>query len=262
MTNVQTYFERQKLSGILYIKNIQNNTALPILQQMSFLNQKYDSEILLELDNNVLSFEIYSDVLFIKTDNYIIIEKMVYENGGFVTPKTDNNIIQYNTHSFNKPSNFVKKDFSYYFVLLDTLEITPLSSTDITLYPKIYKFDISNYELEQLWPISNADITSTFQINNGIQYIEASSVNLTHSENNDVFGLSYIINDQNKLPSMVHHIIDIKSNIDFIKSTIYTPHDESYSLITSYNSNLNSVGYVPLSSTAPQFDAATNELIF
>ena len=46
-----------------------------------------------DINNNVISFDIVYDMYFIQTNTAFIIDKLVFDNGIYLSPKTPNNVL-------------------------------------------------------------------------------------------------------------------------------------------------------------------------
>lgn len=69
------------IQGTLYMRNIYSTQIEPVSSALSAVFLKYNDEpdILNEINNNIITFDIIKDVMFIETPNYLIIEKYKFD---------------------------------------------------------------------------------------------------------------------------------------------------------------------------------------
>tara|TARA_B100000470_G_C19492022_1_gene259195 strand:- start:74 stop:505 length:432 start_codon:yes stop_codon:yes gene_type:complete len=69
------------LTGTLFMRNIYSTVIDPVSAALSAVFLKYHDtpEIMRQINHNILDFDIIGDVLFIKTPDYLIIEKYKFD---------------------------------------------------------------------------------------------------------------------------------------------------------------------------------------
>jgi hypothetical protein len=78
--------ERRDTTGTIHMRNIYSTQIEPLSSALSAVFLKYhdDVDVLNEINNNILNFDIIKDILFLETPNYLIIEKYDFD---FTTEK-------------------------------------------------------------------------------------------------------------------------------------------------------------------------------
>jgi hypothetical protein len=229
-----------ELNGKLMIKNTANKSVNTLLNTLPYINTKYSSNILDELQNNILKFDISNDILFIETPSYLTINKLVYLNGEFTDPKKISYSIEHSTNNFDKISNTFKSVFDVYYYKLVIYE--SISDNNFVIYPEIYKFDIINCINNKIFPKTSSDITnnlSFFTISGGnVRYVSSASPTLTYSSRNNIFNASFLLKDQNDM--FVLHEIDftINNTVEFLSHVAKSP---SINNMSNIFSSLNTV---------------------
>jgi hypothetical protein len=239
------------LSGVLMIKNSSSGNILPILDTLPYLTNKYPSYVIDELVDSVIKFEVSNSFLFVETYNYLVIEKILFNNGTFEDPKSKGIYVQHSDNTYSKLSNRFKVDNSvYYYKLVYTATDTP---TNFLLYPQIYKFDMLNMENRVIFPSPNDTINNFFNVSGGdIQYVMADDAVITHSSRNDIFNISFLLKDQNNVPRIYSLDYYLNPLPIFISNNVYDFAINSMSNI--FNNSLPSTIYMYLSSpTVPSF---------
>jgi len=85
--------------GKIMVKNQDTRTVDTITNSLPYLTTKYDAVIVAELEDEVERFEVSTDILFIETTNYLVIDKVKYVDGVFVKPQTPNIAYQINQNN-------------------------------------------------------------------------------------------------------------------------------------------------------------------
>jgi hypothetical protein len=239
-------------NGILMVKNIFTREVLPISQAFSYIPTKfgYDADILTQIENNVIEFEIVQDIIIIKTKNYTIFDKIKIENFEFVDPKTDSIVIEHSTTPFDKISNRYKLNNFIYFCKM--VEVGSLSSNDYIVYPEIYELDVINFKNTQIYPDMNLNNLEFFNISGAeVSYTLLDTPTITHSSVSNTFNISFLLKDQNHMFSI--HELDfhlspdviftsnniIRSNLDRISNNLSDLSTLTVYLSTQYTQNLN-----------------------
>jgi hypothetical protein len=228
------------LNGKIFIRSSSDKSVNSLLNTLPYLTIKYNSNILQELNNNVIRFEVIYDVLCMETKSYFTINKLLYVNGKFIDPKTISYYITHSTNDYNKISNRFKKDFDIYYY---TTKLFETYNNNLVIYPEIYRFDTINFKNYKIFPKTNSDIEnnlSFFTISSqNIRYVKVDTPTLTYSSRNNVFNMSFLIKDQNDMFEI--HEIDFYTNpnVEFLSHKRNTVNISNYSNILSSLDNLN-----------------------
>jgi hypothetical protein len=234
-----TIDDNYNYNGTIFIKNSQTKVSGTLLSQIPYLENKFLPEIVEELDNHVVSFDLVVDTLIIETENYLTINKLNYSNGEFIDPKTNSFYIQHSETPYDKISNRFKKDYDVFYCKMNTLQ-TSITSNDFMLYPEIYKLDALNFKHTLIFPQELSQITDFFKISGGdIRYTTVDTPHFTYNSRNNLFNISFLLKDQNGLPSLHNIDLEIGSDISFIDHISNVINVDNYSTILSSSDELN-----------------------
>jgi hypothetical protein len=254
----QNFIDRNNLHGQIFIKNIYTNDIKEFTQQLPYVSIKYPYTVVDELSSKVLNFIMYNNTYFIQTLNYIVIDKVIFESEIYADPKTSNTILIYNTDYFNKITNFFRIGLDVYYAILSSYSNEYLNTPNVFVYPTIYKFDTAKHQNIKLFPADDSQITNIFSLcGNNIPLTDINTPRLTYTSINDLFCLSFIANNQNKIPTVYNHLFEIKTTVTFLSSYIYRLNNCSTTL--SMDTLEDSVAFV-LSSMEPVI--SSNELVY
>lgn len=236
---------RYDLPGTIYIKNTYTKEVLPVVDSLVYLTNRYNSSVIGQL-SAVYKFEIANDTIFIQTKSYLIIDKIDFQSGSFVNPKTTPTYITL-SGDYQKLSNRFKLKDKVYYCLTKS---GPISSNNFNLYPEIYEYNLTTNKNVKIFPINISDITDFFSVSGqNVRYESVEEPTLTHSSRNNIFNTSFLLKDQNNNFYLHEYDFDISPSVKFISHNRYkpTPDQTSNTFDLTYLSNLN----VFLSSSAP-----------
>ena len=244
------YNDRMDLNGVLFVRNVSTNVTTPLLTEFSYISSKYNASVFSQL-SSVNRFEIAYDTLCIETDNYLIFEKVKYENSTFLNPKTLTYVIEHDTNDVNQLSNRFKVGTDVYYCVLNSTT-TAISSNNYILYPDIYRYDTLTNKNVKIFPINDSDFTSNtqfFSVSGGnVRFPIVEKPILVYNSTNDIFSLSFLIKDQNEMVALNEYDFIINPNVSFLRHNAYFGSFESYS--NAFNDNYSTLLDVYLSSSA------------
>lgn len=199
-------FEMKNTGGSLYFRDVATGNVTPFLESVGIqFNNKYSTEILKEIENEVLDFNIFNDIIWIKTTNYIIFENLRYEDTKFVYTGTSENYIKYGNKKYldniTNPFIFENRNYS----LIAHLSTINSESNNYYIIPIIYKIDHDTVIKEKIFPFENSDLT-IYQNNSALNSIKLSRINkptLTYNTRNDLFCIMATIEDPNQFSSII-----------------------------------------------------------
>lgn len=194
------------LSGVLLVKNAATNQVDTLSASLSATFAKYSEAVRSELyGNSVMHVNVYYDTLAIRTNNYLVFDKInVSDVGVFEKPGTANNYITAIKDSYTSLSNTFHIEnqdtvWAYKTVLSPILS----ASNSKTIYPQIYKYNITTNKLERKYPglfTTAQEISSLFcNVLSGINIIQVSDASLTYASLNDKFNATWTAIDLNGL---------------------------------------------------------------
>jgi hypothetical protein len=244
-----TYNDRMDLNGILFVRNGSTNTTRPLLTEFSYISSKYNASVFSQL-SSVNRFEIAYDTLCIETDNYLVFEKVKFENSTFLNPKTIAYVIEHSTNDVDRLSNRFKVGTDVYYCVLNSTTPT-ISSNDYIIYPDIYKFDTLTNKNTKIFPINDSDFTSNtafFSVSGGnVRFDIVENPVLVYNSTNDIFSLSFLIKDQNEMIALNEYDFIINPDVSFLRHNAYFGSFESYS--NTFTTNYSTLLDVYLSSS-------------
>jgi len=206
------------LNGKIFVKNHSNRLVYKLEEALPHILTRYASASS-ELVNNIQDFQISKDVLVIKTPSFLIIDKLVEDNGVFINPKTNIFQLTHSTNQFDKVSNRFSTDSGIYFCRLSAL------SSDITnnfsIYPEIYKHDPNTSKTTRVYPISAETVLNDFKlIDENIRYVSSDDPKLTYNSRNDIFTVAFLLKDQNEMFEMHSISFEGSSDVQILQRTI------------------------------------------
>ena len=248
-TGNTSYNERYDLNGNIFIKNMATQTVNDLTSEFYYLSSRYTPSAYRQL-SAISKFEINSDTLFIETDNYLVFEKINYEDSKFNPPVAVVYEIQHNASALNKLSNRFKVGSDVYYCVLQTTT-SAISSNNYLLYPEIYKFDTLSHRNHKIFPITPSDYlnhTDFFSVSGGdVRFTRSEKPTITYAKKNDIFNISFLLKDQNDMVALHEYDFRLTPDVQFLKHNVYFGTFESYSNIM--NANYNSTVGVYLSAT-------------
>ena len=239
----KTQAERQALAGKMFIKNQSYSSSYPLSTALGVIFNKYSSSVKTELYNNIKDFDIVYDTIVAETENYLIFDKITYEDGIFISPLTRNTVYA-RANSLNRFSNrfFNEKSKTLTFISLD--QAPTLSASNYkSIYPSIYVYDIITNVTTKIFPKIDTDINSLFNLENifagdcDLNIVKTQKPVLTYNSFNDVYKLTFIGEDNNGL----FHIFDygfylFDTQVSFIESKYYK-HTKNINTTNFINNN-------------------------
>ena len=190
---------KRNLEGSIYVKNQAYSLAVPLSTALIKTFNKYSQNVKVEIYNKPKDFDIIYDTVVIETENYLVFDKISYDEGEFQSPATKNTALQvlsgtylskFSNRFFNEvdktitfcvvsPFEYQKDYFVYTANLSSEIEITqndePLvgytgaeylsSGNKKALIPTIYEYRIKDNSCKKLFPTSaNFNLTSLFSL--------------------------------------------------------------------------------------------------
>ena len=209
---------KDQLEGKLFVKTPTKSLSEPVSSALGVVFNKYSSQVKTEIYNSPKNIEIFYDNICVETDNYIVIDKIVYENDTFVTPSTKNNVYALTDSDISPFSNkfYNEKDNSLIFCTIR--QVNSLSATNTkALYPYITRYSFDTGISENVYPKNTSDSVLAYSFNLSSLFTNAFNVNivsvkkpaLSFNSFNDVYKLTYTGIDNNNL----FHLFDISFDI-------------------------------------------------
>lgn len=222
---------KDQLQGRAFVKRPDKSQSEPLSSALSVIFNKYSTPVKEEVYNSPNNIEIFYDNICVETDNYIVIDKIVYENGEFIAPSTKNNVFTLTNRDVSPFSNkfYNEKDNTLMFCTIQ--QVNALSATNTkAFYPNITKYNLETGISENVYPKNTTDnvlsytfnLSSLFSINFNVNIVSVKKPALSYNSFNDVYKLTYMGMDNNNL----FHLFDISfdivnSDIRFLDAKFY-----------------------------------------
>lgn len=201
------------VNGALLVRNTYTKDVLPILEALPYLSIKLNNDIITQIEDKVVSFDVVSDILVLETENYLTISQIKFENGYFQNPNPAIYTQEHTSGNFDKISNRVRNKFDIIFCKFITTE--PISSNNFILYPEIYKYNTTSRTIETLYPISTSD-TSFFNVSGGnVRYISADAPIITYNSKTNSYNISLGLRDSNDSLTIHNYPFYLNPNVTF-----------------------------------------------
>lgn len=211
---VLTNEDKRSLAGKIYIKNQRFSHSQPISAALSNILTKYSDTIQNDINNNIVDFDIINDCIFLQTPNNLLIDKISYVDGEFNIPNTRNTLFAINSAiKTNQFSNrfYIESTNNVYFTIFETVSTSYTTNESLAknywyIVPNIYAYNTHTGKYNKLFPTQSTEQTlSSFRTslsgttNNNFAAEKIQTPFLTYNKLNDVFKLTYIVNDLNEL---------------------------------------------------------------
>ena len=185
----ENYFTRLSSHGTIYVRNAYTKEVKSLQTTFSYLSTTLLSSVYNEL-SGVSSFEVVGDTMFIQTDNNLIVQKILFDNGAFVNPKKSTYVTSFNDNPYQKVSKRFKKKDKVYYARLD-VETYPVVSNDFKIYPTIYEIDTTKH-IKKIYSVGG--LTNFYTVSGGSEaYIKAEEPMFTYDNRSDQYNISFLM---------------------------------------------------------------------
>jgi len=266
ITENNNIFKSKNNLGEIFVKDVITGEVSHLSSGLAVqLKTKY-IDFINEIYNKVLDFNIYNDFIWIKTENYLIFEKLSYENTGYVYSGTGENYIQRinseNTITISDPFIFENREYS----IIAQLSVINNNSNSFILRPDIYKINYYNPKLEKM---SN-DYSDAFYQNDGnanpIKFRKFTKCLVNYNSRNNKYAILASFEDSNGL----FYIYELKfdfNGYEMLNQTckMYRHSDEQTLRTINFYDNPSLSQFLfnsPTGNVTPTFNQPEGELIF
>ena len=160
LTADKSIFDKQNLYGKLYFRNAYSSVIAPLEEMYEGLFVKYinDAVIYDELKNKVKDFDVFGDVIVVRTENYLIVEKYFLDpETGYVkagpTPKIMFKVSSPAYEKISKP--WFYEEGNELFVVQTKLHPYVKGSNFKLIYPDITVVNLDNLNITKAFPNSD-----------------------------------------------------------------------------------------------------------
>jgi len=204
-TLYETKFETY---GDFYFRNSNSSIIMPVSAALSGVFIKYPTEISNEIQNKLINFDIYYDVLQLETENYLIFDRIEfnYDTDQIKSSSTNELYIKRGLYKkFEKISTvwFNEKDNELIFAKTNLYPLVSATNAKI-IYPTIYAMNLNKTRIIQLYPSLTPDITqlsafSFVQTNLNVQMTSIDKPIMSYSSESGIYSITYITRDTSDL---------------------------------------------------------------
>jgi hypothetical protein len=194
-------FELRNSKGKIYVRDIVtgNITSLSSALSIQLLN-RYSDIINFEINNKVIDFNVFNNFLWIKTENYLLFEKINYNNI-FAYSEVNPSYINYSNgvylDNISNPFIFEKRDYC----MIVQLSGTNTSSNNFCIIPIIYKINYGTLQKTKIFPLENTNI-SIFENDNSVNDVKLAKIEtpvIVYNSRNDKYCILNTLEDQNQM---------------------------------------------------------------
>jgi len=209
-------YDRNLLSGQIFVKNVKTKEINTITSIMDYLASSLGASFY-QL-SSTKAFEIYNNVFFLETENYLNIFNIEYDNSDFVPSKDKSHVIPL-SGTFEKVSNRFKIGTEVLYCVTEKL----LGG----IIPNLYRYNPNTNINEKVFSKTNAGFVETdYNIDSIYTHIDAPT--LTHSSRNNILKVSFLAKDQNEYFSIHEYDFDYQPTPTLITHKVLE-FDNSYS---------------------------------
>lgn len=260
--------EKKTLDGRLYVKNGTYSTSEPVSAALKGVVSKYSTAVQDQVNHDLVDFDIIQNTIFLETKSNLIIDKIVHEDGEFVAPSTVNTF--YSVNSANGVETFTNRFYveetgRVYFARFrddSNNSCETVADNYKAVYPEIYEYSIANNTTTKVYPESELDSSlSAFELNiineNERNYTPDSvhTPKIAYNSRNDLFKVTYIVNDKNDFT----HMVDVSFRMADNKLTVVDSNRyETLNTIVRTSTFGNFTSFSQISSTGGSYSKDTD----
>lgn len=223
----------QSLTGAAFARSAGSAASVKLSAALTNTITKYNAYVKSEVNDNLIDFDVIYDSIFLRSKNVLVIDKIAYDETGYVKPSTKNTYFTTDPdNNFNKISNcfFNETNNTVTFAIMN--EFSELSgSINKIIYPSIYRYKIGSNETSKIWPVNTyADVKalSSLYVTSGIGTLSANIVTITepkivYNSKNDVWKLTLVGKDLNNFPYVYDYTMRERNSLfETVSSKCYT----------------------------------------
>lgn len=184
--------------GEIYVKDIVSGRVTHLSSALMDVVEKYSESIQYELINAVESFNIYNDIVYFRTANYFVVDRIKYDGQQITYANAYNS---YFTISASKPTVNISNPFFFergeysVFCVLSTLSA---DYNESVVLPSVYKIDYNTANITKI-QFDSLNIND-FKNVLPIKISKIARPVLTFNSRNDIYAIVATLYDQNNLP--------------------------------------------------------------
>jgi len=243
VTEAESLYEaRNKVYGSFYFRNNNSSTLLPVSAALSGVFIKYNSEIREDVNNRIINFDMFYDLLFIETENYVLFEKLYFnyeDNMLYGNARADTVIYKGDHRDFEDISlpwlNEARKEL---FFVKTTLFHDLSCSNQKIVYPEIYTVNINSGDVVKLYPfnkhVTREDVNTYSLIETDpyvkINIVETEKPLINYNDDTNYYVISFLGKDVSNLfyvyRTSFKYIVD---KLEIVENSFFKPRVDVYS---------------------------------
>lgn len=225
------------LTGGAFVRQLGKTTSIRLSSALSATINKYNAYVQDEVNDKLVDFDIIYDSVFLKSKNVLLIDKIQFDDTGYITPTTKNTFYVTNSaNHFNKVSNrfFKEDDNTVTFAIMAEFPVLSGSINKI-IYPNIYRYNIVTNKTTKLWPINTYSDVQAVSAHYSLPDIRSehgsvsanmitiSEPSLVYNSKNGVWKLTFIGKDLNSFPHIFDYTLKERNTyIETLSSRVYS----------------------------------------
>jgi hypothetical protein len=243
VTEAESLYEaRNKVYGSFYFRSNNSSALLPVSAALSGVFVKYTPDILEEVNNKIVNFDMFYDLLFIETENYVFFEKLYYDFASgsiYGNARADTLIYKGANPEFEDISlpwlNEAKKEL---FFVKTTLFNNLSCSNQKIIYPEIYTVDINSGDVVKLYPgskhVTREDV-NTYSLTEidphvKINIIETEKPLINYNDETNYYVISFLGKDVSNLFYVYRTSFKyIADKLEIVENNFFKPRVDVYS---------------------------------
>lgn len=222
--------------GTLYFRNGSSTTIVPVSAALSAVFVKYPENIVNEINNNLISFDIFYDTIFFETEHFVIFDTLKFNRIAEI-PVQGSGKLNYLTKEINEPfertSNVWFDEFEKNIYICRMTLLPENSATNKKIvYPKIFIYDLKTEAFTQIYPLkkdsqltfNDLRIFSLADKNINLEIVEIDHPILSYNNDSNTFKLTYVGRDTSFCPYVIiNEFSYIAGVVKIISVTLYKP---------------------------------------
>jgi hypothetical protein len=239
--------ERAIVPGSIFIKDQGTSLSYPMSSILSNTLNKYSDDVVDDVLNNTIDFDVISDSIFLQTPTRLVIDKINYSSSStFDKPNTRNTVFSVSSgDTLNVLSNrlLVNEIEScaggsvVFFSIFKTLSTSPYTGKVQPknywyVYPEIYQYNIINNRVDKIFPqeLNQSDLESFQTSYSGAESDFApekiKTPVMTYNSLHNKLKVTYMLYDQNNFSHIHDCMFEWKSGKLTLNRVVrYTPDD-------------------------------------
>lgn len=221
--------EQTQNTGRIFIKDAVTGAIAPVSSAMSDLMKKLQQQVSSQMLSSVADFNIYNDVMYVRTPNYMIIEKITYD--GMIRTGSPQSSVINNLHDLyvcSDPFFFEQRDYA----MMATITAISAEHNECELLPSIYKVSYGDGRLVKV-SFNNVQQQS-FKNALPIKINRVTTPVLTFNSRNNLYAILCTVLDSNDMSYLYQIFFTISEESASIQATRMIEFDSQSSVTVNW----------------------------